>query len=63
MQNYTPKLSDFGLAKWGPGDGSSYVTGNVMGTYGYVGPEYKKGGNFCCLLNLDASIFDSLLRT
>ncbi|KAB5514712.1 hypothetical protein DKX38_028618 [Salix brachista] len=43
-ENYTPKLSDFGLAKWGPGDGSSYVTGNVMGTYGYVGPEYKKGG-------------------
>ncbi|XP_052304867.1 probable serine/threonine-protein kinase PIX13 isoform X2 [Populus trichocarpa] len=43
-ETYTPKLSDFGLAKWGPNDGSSHVTGNVMGTYGYVGPEYKNGG-------------------
>lgn len=43
-ESYTPKLSDFGLAKWGPNDGTSYVTGNVMGTNGYVGPEYKTGG-------------------
>ncbi|KAI5557581.1 hypothetical protein BDE02_18G113300 [Populus trichocarpa] len=43
-ETYTPKLSDFGLAKWGPNDGSSHVTGNVMDTYGYVGPEYKNGG-------------------
>ncbi|KAI5557565.1 hypothetical protein BDE02_18G112400 [Populus trichocarpa] len=43
-ESYTPKLSDFGLAKWGPNDGTPYVTGNVMGTHGYVGPEYKTGG-------------------
>jgi serine/threonine protein kinase len=61
MQTYTPKLSDFGLAKWGPNDGSSHVTGNVMGTYGYVGPEYKNGGNFCYFLNLDTSMFDLLM--
>jgi serine/threonine protein kinase len=45
MQSYIPKLSDFGLAKWGPNDGSQYVTGNVLGTRGYVGPEYKTGGD------------------
>jgi len=46
MQSYIPKLSDFGLAKWGPNDGSQYVTGNVLGTRGYVGPEYKTGGDW-----------------
>ncbi|KAG6769373.1 hypothetical protein POTOM_025004 [Populus tomentosa] len=43
-ESYIPKLSDFGLAKWGPNDGGQYVTGNVLGTRGYVGPEYKSGG-------------------
>ncbi|KAG6771446.1 hypothetical protein POTOM_022808 [Populus tomentosa] len=43
-ESYIPKLSDFGLAKWGPNDGSQCVPGNVLGTRGYVGPEYKTGG-------------------
>eukprot|EP00258_Populus_trichocarpa_P030487 XP_024446506.1 probable serine/threonine-protein kinase PBL15 [Populus trichocarpa] len=60
-ESYTPKLSDFGLAKWGPNDGTSYVNGNVMGTHGYVGPEYKTGGNFLYRQNLDFSMFNDVL--
>ncbi|CAL2257973.1 unnamed protein product [Prunus armeniaca] len=37
---YNAKLSKFGLAKVGPINGNSHVTTNVMGTYGYVAPEY-----------------------
>jgi serine/threonine protein kinase len=49
------------LAKWGPNDGTSYVNGNVMGTHGYVGPEYKTGGNFLYRQNLDFSMFNDVL--
>lgn len=35
-----PQLSDFGLAMWGPKN-SSYVTQpDVLGTFGYLAPEY-----------------------
>lgn len=44
-ESYTPKLSDFGLAKWGPADSESYVSGHVMGTIGYAAPEYVATGN------------------
>ncbi|XP_065847503.1 probable serine/threonine-protein kinase PIX13 [Euphorbia lathyris] len=44
-ESYNAKISDFGLAKWGPADGNSYVTGHVMGTMGYTAPEYIKTGN------------------
>ncbi|PON34305.1 Mitogen-activated protein kinase kinase kinase [Parasponia andersonii] len=37
---YNAKLSDFGLAKFGPVDGKSHVTTRVMGTHGYAAPEY-----------------------
>ncbi|KAJ6673172.1 KINASE CX32 putative-RELATED [Salix viminalis] len=43
-ESYSPRLSDFGLAKWGPNDGTPCVTGNCMGTHGYVAPECKTGG-------------------
>ncbi|XP_008812270.2 probable serine/threonine-protein kinase PIX13 [Phoenix dactylifera] len=43
--NYTPKLSDFGLAKHGPTGGDSHVTTRVMGTYGYAAPEYVATGH------------------
>ncbi|GMJ05630.1 hypothetical protein like AT2G16750 [Hibiscus trionum] len=40
-----PKLSDFGLAIWGP-TGSSYLTqADVVGTFGYLAPEYFMYGN------------------
>ncbi|KAK1261883.1 hypothetical protein QJS04_geneDACA001381 [Acorus gramineus] len=43
--NYDAKISDFGLAKNGPSGGDSHVTTRVMGTYGYVAPEYVATGH------------------
>ncbi|XVE94412.1 hypothetical protein REPUB_Repub02eG0006200 [Reevesia pubescens] len=42
---YNAKLSDFGLAKFGPINGHSHVTTRVMGTYGYAAPEYVATGH------------------
>ncbi|KAK7262761.1 hypothetical protein RJT34_30341 [Clitoria ternatea] len=43
--NYNAKISDFGLAKFGPSGGESHVTTRVMGTYGYAAPEYIATGH------------------
>ncbi|KAL2531226.1 Protein kinase superfamily protein [Abeliophyllum distichum] len=58
--NYNAKLSDFGLAKFGPSKGNSLVTAlfallisstkfslqtRVMGTHGYAAPEYIATGH------------------
>ncbi|XP_074585619.1 putative serine/threonine-protein kinase PIX13 [Curcuma longa] len=43
--NYNSKLSDFGLAKYGPMGGESHVTTRVMGTNGYAAPEYVATGH------------------
>ncbi|OVA19573.1 Protein kinase domain [Macleaya cordata] len=43
--NFNAKLSDFGLAKNGPSAGDSHITTRVMGTYGYVAPEYVATGH------------------
>lgn len=40
---WNPKVSDFGLAKL-LGTGNSHVTTRVMGTFGYVAPEYASTG-------------------
>ncbi|XP_073140511.1 probable serine/threonine-protein kinase At1g01540 [Henckelia pumila] len=42
-RQWNPKLSDFGLAKLLNSD-STYVTTRVMGTFGYVAPEYACTG-------------------
>ncbi|KAG6522903.1 probable serine/threonine-protein kinase At1g01540 [Zingiber officinale] len=42
-KNWNPKVSDFGLAKL-LGSERSYVTTRVMGTFGYVSPEYASTG-------------------
>uniref|UniRef100_A0A804K762 non-specific serine/threonine protein kinase n=1 Tax=Musa acuminata subsp. malaccensis TaxID=214687 RepID=A0A804K762_MUSAM len=42
-KHWTPKVSDFGLAKL-LGTGRTYVTTRVMGTFGYVAPEYASTG-------------------
>ncbi|KAL8261170.1 hypothetical protein R6Q59_025219 [Mikania micrantha] len=42
-RQWNPKVSDFGLAKL-LGSESSYVTTRVMGTFGYVAPEYASTG-------------------
>lgn len=42
--DFSPKLSDFGLAKLGPTGDKSHVSTRVMGTYGYCAPEYALTG-------------------
>ncbi|CAI0382131.1 unnamed protein product [Linum tenue] len=44
-KEYNAKLSDFGLAKFGPVNGKSHVTTRVMGTHGYAAPEYVATGH------------------
>ncbi|XP_061359768.1 probable serine/threonine-protein kinase PBL7 [Gastrolobium bilobum] len=43
-EDFHPKLSDFGLAKFGPSEDQSYVSTRVMGTHGYCAPEYATSG-------------------
>ncbi|CAN4125612.1 unnamed protein product [Withania somnifera] len=43
-EDYSPKLSDFGLAKLGPVGDKTHVSTRVMGTYGYCAPEYAMTG-------------------
>ncbi|XP_022944144.1 probable serine/threonine-protein kinase PBL26 isoform X1 [Cucurbita moschata] len=35
-----PQLSDFGLATWGPTESSFRIEADVVGTFGYLAPEY-----------------------
>ncbi|KAL8028180.1 hypothetical protein ABFX02_14G142900 [Erythranthe guttata] len=51
-RQWHPKLSDFGLAKLLNSD-NSYVTTRVMGTFGYVAPEYACTG----MLNEKSDIY------
>ncbi|KAL6867432.1 hypothetical protein ACP4OV_015456 [Aristida adscensionis] len=51
-KKWNPKVSDFGMAKV-LGSGSSYVTTRVMGTFGYVAPEYASTG----MLNESSDIY------
>ncbi|XP_052736120.1 G-type lectin S-receptor-like serine/threonine-protein kinase At4g27290 isoform X2 [Vigna angularis] len=41
-----PKISDFGLARTFGGDQAEANTNRVMGTYGYMPPEYALHGHF-----------------
>ncbi|KAJ9189740.1 hypothetical protein P3X46_000995 [Hevea brasiliensis] len=43
-EGFQTKLSDFGLAKFGPMGDTSHVSTRVMGTYGYCAPEYASTG-------------------
>eukprot|EP00250_Pteridium_aquilinum_P001059 c11257_g1_i1 orf=363-1769(-) len=43
--DFTPKLSDFGLARQGPEIGASHVSTSVVGTIGYAAPEYVQTGH------------------
>jgi serine/threonine-protein kinase PBS1 len=43
-EGFHPKLSDFGLAKFGPSGDKSHVSTRVMGTEGYCAPEYATSG-------------------
>ncbi|XP_059279488.1 G-type lectin S-receptor-like serine/threonine-protein kinase At4g27290 isoform X1 [Lycium ferocissimum] len=41
-----PKISDFGLARSVAGNEMGANTSHVVGTHGYMSPEYAVGGNF-----------------
>ncbi|BFG43136.1 hypothetical protein CerSpe_294100 [Prunus speciosa] len=41
-----PKISDFGMARIFRGDQSEADTNRVVGTYGYMSPEYAMKGHF-----------------
>ncbi|KAK8948299.1 Receptor-like serine/threonine-protein kinase ALE2 [Platanthera guangdongensis] len=43
-EDFTPKVSDFGLAKEAS-DASHHISTRVMGTFGYVAPEYAMTGH------------------
>jgi serine/threonine protein kinase len=43
--NFHAKVADFGLAKIAPDNRSDYLTTRVMGTFGYVAPEYAMTGH------------------
>nr|CAB3495069.1 unnamed protein product [Digitaria exilis] len=44
--NMNPKISDFGLARIFDQDQIQSVTKHVVGTYGYMAPEYVTRGNY-----------------
>uniref|UniRef100_A0A7N0TUD2 Protein kinase domain-containing protein n=1 Tax=Kalanchoe fedtschenkoi TaxID=63787 RepID=A0A7N0TUD2_KALFE len=43
--DFTPKVSDFGLARTGMEEENGYISTRVMGTFGYVAPEYAMTGH------------------
>lgn len=44
LQDFDAKLSDFGLALFGPQGDQSHVSSRVLGTTGYFAPEYIATG-------------------
>ncbi|KAH7352398.1 hypothetical protein KP509_19G042900 [Ceratopteris richardii] len=42
---FNAKLSDFGLATYGPSGDDTHVSTRVLGTYGYAAPEYLATGH------------------
>lgn len=42
--DFNAKLSDFGLSKLRPSEDKKPLSAKVMGTYGYIAPEYEKTG-------------------
>ncbi|XP_009783681.1 receptor-like serine/threonine-protein kinase ALE2 [Nicotiana tabacum] len=43
--NFNAKVADFGLAKQAPEGQANYLSTRVMGTFGYVAPEYAMTGH------------------
>ncbi|CAN0896967.1 Cysteine-rich receptor-like protein kinase 10 [Linum grandiflorum] len=45
-ESLTPKISDFGLARLFPGTQNHCFTNRIVGTYGYMAPEYAVRGHY-----------------
>ncbi|KAL3631996.1 hypothetical protein CASFOL_024980 [Castilleja foliolosa] len=43
--DYTAKVSDFGLARSAMDEGNKHISTHVMGTFGYLAPEYAMTGH------------------
>ncbi|XAR67629.1 Non-specific serine/threonine protein kinase [Bertholletia excelsa] len=43
--DFTPKVSDFGLARTALDNGNKHISTQVMGTFGYLAPEYAMTGH------------------
>ncbi|TKY48261.1 Receptor serine/threonine-protein kinase ALE2 [Spatholobus suberectus] len=43
--DFTPKVSDFGLARTALNEGKKHISTHVIGTFGYVAPEYAMTGH------------------
>ncbi|KAL5771022.1 hypothetical protein ACOSP7_015176 [Xanthoceras sorbifolium] len=43
--DFTPKVSDFGLARSAMDEENAHISTRVMGTFGYVAPEYAMTGH------------------
>ncbi|RVX16857.1 Receptor-like serine/threonine-protein kinase ALE2 [Vitis vinifera] len=43
--DFTPKVSDFGLARTALDEGNKHISTRVMGTFGYLAPEYAMTGH------------------
>ncbi|XP_059303099.1 receptor-like serine/threonine-protein kinase ALE2 [Lycium ferocissimum] len=43
--DFTPKVSDFGLARSALDEGNKHISTHVMGTFGYLAPEYAMTGH------------------
>ncbi|KAK9064105.1 hypothetical protein SSX86_017977 [Deinandra increscens subsp. villosa] len=57
--NMNPKISDFGLARKFVGSDTTTRTKKVVGTYGYISPEYAVHGKFS--IKSDVFSFDVLV--
>lgn len=57
LQNYNAKLSDFGLARLGPQGDETHVSTRVLGTRGYLAPEYVSTGILLLVLLVKNNLF------
>jgi len=64
-QDFNAKLSDFGLAREGPEGSRSHISTDIVGTSGYLAPEYvtrgEEGQRLGCNDWLDTSLVPSPL--
>ncbi|KAK3025361.1 hypothetical protein RJ639_044901 [Escallonia herrerae] len=44
-KDYTPKISDFGMSKFGPQGDKTHISTRILGTRGYFAPEYIATGH------------------